>query len=62
MSTKQHWTFEGFQPELDALAPRIREKALTIAQDLVTQQGLSEEKALQEGIKRAGEWFYDLEA
>ncbi len=62
MKSGQDWTFEGFHPKLDALAPRMTEKAVSIAQDLMEKEGLSEEDALNEGIKRAGEWFCDLEA
>jgi len=54
------WMFEDFKTELDNLNPTVREKALKIAKKLVQEKGLSEEKAIQEGITRAEEWFYDL--
>ena len=54
------WTFENFQVELNELKPEVREKAIEIAINLIEQKGLSEEEAIRQGIKRAGEWFLNL--
>ncbi len=54
------WMFEDFKTELDKLNPTVREKALEIAKKLVQEKDLSEKEAIQEGITKAEEWFYDL--
>ncbi len=56
-----NWIFENFKPELDNLTPHVREKALEIANRLMEQGGISEEKAIQQAIVQAEEWFYDSE-
>ena len=55
------WMFKDFKIELDALNPRVREKALKIAKELVEMKGISAKEAITEAIIRAEEWFYDLE-
>lgn len=55
------WIFKDFKIELDALNPRVREKALEIAKELVEIKGIPAQEAITEGITRAEEWFYDLE-
>lgn len=55
------WLFEGFKTDLDSLNPPIREKALEIANKLMKQGDYSEKEAITEAIKKAEEWFYDLE-
>lgn len=54
------WTFENFRPELDALEPMVRKKAMEIARQLMEQETYSEANAIKEGISRAEEWFMDL--
>ncbi|SDE53042.1 hypothetical protein SAMN05421636_105401 [Pricia antarctica] len=56
------WTFEGFSPRLDKLDSRIREKAIEIANGLLETEDISEAAAIEQGIVRAEQWFYDLEA
>ena len=55
------WMFEDFRTDLDSLDPVIKEKALDIANQLMKQGKLTEKEAITEAIKRAEEWFYDLE-
>lgn len=54
------WMFEDFKTELDALNPGVREKALTIAKELIEKKDISAKEALSVGIIRAEEWYYDL--
>lgn len=61
MDRKRNWTFEGFQVKLDELEDGIRSKALDIADGLMETGKYTEKDAIQEGIVRAEEWFYDLE-
>ncbi len=53
--------FEDFKTDLDTLNPIVREKALSIAKELIEKKDISAKEALSEGIIRAEEWFYDLE-
>ena len=53
--------FEDFKTDLDGLNPKVREKALEIAKELVEKKDLPAKEALQEAIIRAEEWFYDIE-
>ncbi|CAG2533602.1 hypothetical protein R3X28_10135 [Maribacter sp. TH_r10] len=55
------WMFEDFKTDLDTLNPIVREKALSIAKELIEKKDISAKEALSEGIIRAEEWFYDLE-
>lgn len=55
------WTFENFKPALDSLTPQIYNKAIEIAQQLMKQGGISEEKAIEQAIVRAEEWFLNSE-
>ncbi|WP_197052688.1 hypothetical protein [Psychroserpens sp. Hel_I_66] len=55
------WMFEDFKTDLDGLNPKVREKALEIAKELVEKKDLPAKDALQEAITKAEEWFYDLE-
>ncbi|SRX55930.1 hypothetical protein [Aequorivita sp. CIP111184] len=56
-----NWIFENFKPALDGLTPQVKQKALEIAQQLMKKGGISEEKAIQQAIVEAEEWFYDSE-
>ncbi|MDC7999961.1 hypothetical protein POV26_02845 [Aequorivita todarodis] len=56
-----NWTFRNFKPEIDKLAPQVREKAMEIANQLMEKGGISEENAIQQAIVRAEEWFYNSE-
>ncbi len=56
-----NWIFENFKPALDSLTPQVRNKAIEIAHQLMEQGGISEEKAIQQAIVRAEEWFYNSE-
>lgn len=55
------WLFEDFKTDLDPLNPIIREKALEMANELMKQGEYLEKEAIDEAIKKAEEWFYDLE-
>jgi len=54
------WIFEDFKTDLDSLNPKVREKALAIAKELVEKKGLSAKEAIQKAVIRAEEWFFDL--
>jgi uncharacterized protein YdaT len=54
------WMFEDFKIELEALNKMVREKALTIAKELVEKENITPKEAIAEAIIRAAEWFYDL--
>lgn len=55
------WTFENMEVYLKDLTPEVRKKAMEIAEKLKKESEHSEEKIIQEAIKRAQEWLYDLE-
>ncbi|WP_168194563.1 hypothetical protein [Antarcticibacterium arcticum] len=55
------WMFENFKTDLDSLNPIVREKALEIANEVMKEGKFTEKEAITEAIKRAEEWFYDLE-
>ncbi|WP_345599573.1 hypothetical protein VS868_06295 [Salinimicrobium sp. 3283s] len=55
------WMFEDFKTDLDSLTPIVREKALEIANELMKEGKSTEKEAIDQAIKQAGEWFYDLE-
>ena len=55
------WMFEDFKTDLDGLNPKVREKALEIAKELVEKKDLPAKDALQEASTKAEEWFYDIE-
>ena len=55
------WTIDEFSAELSELEPEVQEKALEIARRLHQQQGMTREEAIREGIRQAGQWFYDME-
>lgn len=46
---------------LKNLSPKVKEKAIEIAIQLVKEKKISKKEALMEGIKQAEEWFTDLE-
>lgn len=47
--------------ELKELDPKIKDKAVEIAIELIKNKKMKKEKAVLEGIKQAKEWFLDLE-
>ena len=53
--------FENFESELDELSPAIREKAIEIADQLIKNPDYTEEMARKEAVKKAEQWYYDLE-
>ncbi|TVZ28793.1 hypothetical protein JM83_3950 [Gillisia sp. Hel_I_86] len=55
------WMFEDFKTDLDGLNPKVREKALEIAKELIEKEDFSKEKAIKKAIVMAEEWFYDIE-
>lgn len=54
------WTFENYPAEMDDLDPRVRKKAIEVANDLLLK-GISEQEIITEAIKQAQEWFLNLE-
>lgn len=56
------WTFEDFGADLKELDPRVRDKALEIANRLMEEEEYTEGEAVKEAIKQAEEWFLDRQA
>lgn len=47
---------------LEDLTPKVREKAIELALEMLAEGTYSDkEQALKEGIRQADEWFIDLE-
>lgn len=55
------WTFEKLQPDLKDLNPKVRRKALEIANRLMVEENLSEGEAIKLAIKKAEEWYLDTQ-
>lgn len=53
------WTFENFGADLKDLHPRVRQKALEIANRLMEKGGYTKGEAIREAITEAEEWFLD---
>lgn len=53
--------FDDLVNNLKELDPKIKEKAIDIAIQLIKRKKMNREDALKEGIKQAEEWFLDLE-
>ena len=54
--------FDDFKPMLDDLVPKVREKAVQLALEMLSEGRFdNKEAALNEGIKQAEEWFTELE-
>jgi len=54
--------FNESDPILNDLSPKVKEKALQLAADLLAAGRFSNpSEALKEGVKQAEEWFLDLE-
>ncbi len=54
------WMFKDFKPDLDSLDPRVKEKALEIAKQLVSEKNYTKKRAISDAIVKAEERFYDL--
>ncbi|MDN3723588.1 hypothetical protein QRD02_04280 [Aequorivita sp. SDUM287046] len=52
--------FKNFKPKLEHLTPEVRKKALEIAQQLMKRGGISEDKAIDQAIVQAEQWFFDM--
>jgi uncharacterized protein YdaT len=61
MKNSENPSFDAFQEKLQRLNPRVREKAVAIAEELIKQENYTIKDAVEEAISRAEEWFYDLE-
>jgi|GEM_PF-369348 predicted metal-dependent HD superfamily phosphohydrolase len=55
------WTLENFPLEMSDLAPNVREKAIEIANKLKQERHIKELSIVEEAIKRAEEWFLNME-
>ena len=55
------WTLENFPLEMSDLEPHVREKAIEIANQLKTEGQVKELSIVDEAIKRAQEWFLNME-
>ncbi|HEA28601.1 MAG TPA: hypothetical protein ENH91_01165 [Leeuwenhoekiella sp.] len=61
MENNENFNREAFQDKLQPLNPQVREKAVSIAQKLAKKENYLPNDAIDEAIRRAEEWFYDLE-
>lgn len=61
MENSEKPSFDAFQEKLQQLNPQVREKAVDIARELIKQENYKEKDAVDEAMRRAEEWFYDLE-
>jgi uncharacterized protein YdaT len=55
------WTSENFPMEMGELEPHVKEKAIEIANQLKTEGHVKELSIVDEAIKRAQEWFLNME-
>ena len=55
------WTPENFPLEMKDLDPRVREKAIEIANELRITREVSELNIVEVAINRAQQWFISLE-
>ncbi|EDM34558.1 hypothetical protein PBAL39_11190 [Pedobacter sp. BAL39] len=55
------WTLENFPLEMGDLEPHVREKAIEIANQLKKEGQVKELAIVEEAIKRAQEWFLNME-
>ncbi|SMO82634.1 hypothetical protein [Fodinibius sediminis] len=56
------WTFEDFGADLKDLNPKVREKALEIANRMMEEGDGSEGEVIKQAVKEAQEWFLDKQA
>ena len=52
--------FEEYKPRLKTLKPKVRQKAVEFANELMDEEGMERDEAMEEGIKRAEIWFQSL--
>ncbi|GAB2972285.1 DUF2188 domain-containing protein [Mucilaginibacter agri] len=55
------WTNADYPYEMNDLEPHVREKAIEIANQLRDERVVSELNIVSEAIKRAQEWFLEME-
>lgn len=51
------WTLENFPLEMNNMEPRVREKAIEIANQLKKEGKIKELSIVTEAIKQTEEWF-----
>ena len=61
MNQKRKWIFKDFKAKLNELEPHIKAKAIEIAHTYMKSGNFSEKEAIEKGIIKAEEGFYDLE-
>lgn len=59
--TDMKWTSKNFPFEMEDLEPRVREKAIEIANQLKEEGQVRELSIVDEAIRQAIEWFQELE-
>lgn len=55
------WTSDNYPFEMNELEPKVRDKAIEIANQLKENHTVSELSIVPEAIKQAQEWFLELE-
>ncbi|WP_276348933.1 hypothetical protein [Daejeonella sp. JGW-45] len=55
------WTLENFPVGMNELDPKVREKAIEIANQLKKEGRINELTVVDEAIQQAQEWFLNME-
>lgn len=55
------WTMEYFPLEMNDLKPQVRQKAIEIANKLISDGRQSDPRLIRQAIAQAEEWFLNLE-
>ncbi|MHB1179599.1 MAG: hypothetical protein ACYCZO_14875 [Daejeonella sp.] len=55
------WTLENFPAGMNDLEPKVREKAMEIANQLKEEGRINESSIVDEAIQQAQEWFLNME-
>lgn len=50
-----------FKMQLDILEPEVKRKAIEVALQLMKEEEMDSSKAVEQGVRRAEEWYFDLE-
>lgn len=57
----EKWTGDNFPENLNDLIPKVREKAIEIANQLLKSGKYNKEEAIHKAIQEAEEWYYESE-
>lgn len=60
-SRNMKWTSKNYPLEMEELEPRVKEKAIEIANRLKQEGEVKELSIVDQAIKQAKEWFLEME-